>query len=82
LTAFREAQRVCDEAYLETKYLSQFDAVLSVEAQNRDFGATQYVHGLKRNRHIVDTFVRYAHEQGYIAKLPDVDALFAPVSND
>jgi 4,5-dihydroxyphthalate decarboxylase len=82
LTAFREAQSVTDESYLETKYLSQFDAVLSVEAQNRDFGATQYVHGLKRNRHIVDTFVRYAHEQGYIAKLPDVDTLFAPVSND
>ena len=82
LTAFREAQRVCDDAYREPKYLSTFDAVLSLEAQRRDFGATQYAHGLKRNRHIVETFVRYAHEQGYIAKLPDVDKLFAPVSND
>ena len=82
LTAFREAQRVCDEAYLEPKYLSTFDAVLNLEAQRRDFGETQYVHGLKRNRHIIETFVRYAHQQGYVAKLPDVDALFAPVSND
>ena len=82
LTAFREAQRACDEAYLEPKYLSTFDAVLTLEAQRRDFGATQYVHGLKRNRHIVETFVRYAHEQGYIKRPLDVDTLFAPVGND
>jgi 4,5-dihydroxyphthalate decarboxylase len=82
LAAFREAQRVCDEAYLEPKYLSEFDAVLNLEAQRRDFGETQYVHGLKRNRHIVETFVRYAHEQGYIKNPLDVDTLFAPVNND
>jgi 4,5-dihydroxyphthalate decarboxylase len=82
LTAFRDAQRVCDDAYLEPKYLSAFDAVLSLEAQRRDFGETQYVHGLKRNRHIVETFVRYAHQQGYTKKLLDVDTMFAPVSND
>ena len=82
LTAFREAQKVCNDAYLEPKYLSTFDAVLNLEAQRRDFGPTQYVHGLKRNRHIVDTFVRYAHEQGYIKKPLDVDKLFAPVGND
>jgi 4,5-dihydroxyphthalate decarboxylase len=82
LTAFREAQRVCDEAYLEPKYLSEFDAVLNLEAQRRDLGDTQYLHGLKRNRHIVETFVRYAHEQGYIKKPLNVDTLFAPVTND
>lgn len=82
LAAFREAQRVCDEAYLEPKYVTAFDAVLSLEETRRSFGATQYVHGLRRNRHIVETFVRYAHAQGYIAKLPDIDTLFAPVSND
>jgi 4,5-dihydroxyphthalate decarboxylase len=82
LTAFREAQRLCDESYLEPKYLSTFDAVLNLEAQRRDFGETQYVHGLERNRHIVETFVRYAHEQGYFKQPLDVDTLFAPVSND
>jgi 4,5-dihydroxyphthalate decarboxylase len=82
LTAFREAQQVCDDAYLEPKYLSTFDAVLNLEEQRRDFGPIQYVHGLKRNRHIVETFVRYAHEQGYIKKPLDVDTLFAPVGND
>ena len=82
LTAFREAQRLGDEAYLEPKFLSTYDAVLNLEEQRRDFGDTLYVHGLKRNRHIVETFVRYAHEQGYIKKLPNVDTLFAPVSND
>ena len=73
---------MCDQAYLEPKYLSAFDAVLTLEAQRRDFGATPYVHGLERNRHIIETFVRYAHEQGYVATLPDVDTLFAPVAND
>jgi len=82
LDAFREAQRQCDEAYLEPKHLSTFDAVLNLEAQRRDFGETQYVHGLKANRHIVETFVRYAHEQGYIAERPDVESLFAPVERD
>jgi 4,5-dihydroxyphthalate decarboxylase len=82
LTAFRAAQHVCDETYLEPKYLSTFDAVLNLEEQRRDFGPTQYVHGLKRNRHIIETFVRYAHEQGYVSKLPDVDTLFATVGND
>ena len=82
LAAFREAQQVCDDAYLEAKYLSEFDAVLNLEAQRRDFGQTQYLHGLKSNRHVVETFVRYAHEQGYIKKPLDVDTLFAPVNND
>jgi 4,5-dihydroxyphthalate decarboxylase len=82
LAAFREAQQVCDDAYREPKYLSPFDAVLSLEEQRHDFGETQYLHGLKRNRHIVETFVRYAHNQNYIKKLPDVDSLFAKVTND
>jgi 4,5-dihydroxyphthalate decarboxylase len=82
LTAFREAQRVCDETYLEPKYLSTYDAVLNLEEQRRDFGDTLYLHGLKRNRHIIETFVRYAHEQGYTKRLLDVDTLFAPVGND
>jgi hypothetical protein len=56
--------------------------VLNLEEQRRDFGDTLYVHGLKRNRHIVETFVRYAHEQGYIAERPNVDTLFAAVGND
>ena len=40
------------------------------------------MHGLKRNRHIVETFVRYAHEQNYIKNPLDIDKLFAPVTND
>jgi 4,5-dihydroxyphthalate decarboxylase len=82
LDAFRKAQQICDEAYLEPKYLSGFDEVLSLEESRRTFGETQYVHGLKHNRHIVETFVRYAHKQNYIKKLPDVDSLFAKVTND
>jgi 4,5-dihydroxyphthalate decarboxylase len=82
LAAFRQAQQICDESYLEPKFLSGFDQVLSLEEGRHTFGETQYVHGLKRNRHIVETFVRYAHKQNYIKTLPDIDSLFAAVSND
>jgi len=82
LAAFRKAQQICDEAYLEPKYLSGFDEVLSLEESRHTFGETQYVHGLKHNRHIVETFVRYAHKQNYIKKIPDIDSLFAKVTND
>ena len=49
----------------------------SAPAQRRDFGATQYVHGLKRNRHIVDAFVRYARTNrvGDQKSCLDVDTL-------
>ena len=77
-----KAQAICDEAYLEPKYLSGFDEVLSLEESRHTFGETQYVHGLKHNRHIVETFVRYAHKQNYIKKIPDIDSLFAKVTND
>ena len=80
--AFRAAQHVVDEAYLEPKFLSSFDAVLTLEKNRRDFGPTIYTHGLKSNRHIVETFVRYAHEQGYIKRLPAIDSLFAPITTD
>jgi 4,5-dihydroxyphthalate decarboxylase len=80
LTAFRKAQQICDEAYLEPKYLSSFDAVLNLEESRHTFGERQYVHGLEPNRHIVETFVRYAHAQNYIKTIPDVDSLFASVT--
>jgi 4,5-dihydroxyphthalate decarboxylase len=79
LRAFEEAQQRCDADYLEPKYLSAFDAVLTLGANRRDFGASPYVHGVDANRHVLETFVRYAHMQGYISEALDIDANFAPV---
>jgi 4,5-dihydroxyphthalate decarboxylase len=80
--AFREAQAVCDAAYREPKYLSAPDAVFTLEAQRQAFGAQPYSHGLRPNRHVLETFVRYAYEQGYIERIPAVDELFVPLADD
>ena len=38
-----------------------------------------YSHGIGPNRKVIETFVRYAHEQGYISRNLPVEELF--VSN-
>ena len=81
LTAFEEAQALVDESYMQPKYLSTFDGALSLVDQRRDFGSRQYVHGVEANRHTIETFVRYAHEQGYIDRSLDIDTLFAPIAS-
>jgi 4,5-dihydroxyphthalate decarboxylase len=79
LDAFRAAQAAVDEAYREPKFLSFPGALGALEAQRALLGPTLYTHGLEGNRHVLETFVRYAHEQGYIKRRLDVDGLFAPV---
>ena len=80
--AFREAQNVCDETYLQPANISLFDGVVTVNETRRDFGDQPYTHGLRANRHILEPFVRYALEQGYITKLPALDDIFVPVDDD
>jgi 4,5-dihydroxyphthalate decarboxylase len=76
--AFMEAQRVCDEFYLaSSKHLSFPEAVFFLEEQRAIYGTQPWSHGLGGNGHIIETFVRYAHEQGYIARVPKLEELFA-----
>ena len=77
--AFVEAQRQCDEVYqTDPKLMSLLDSVFVLEQQRAAYGATPYVQGLAANRKIVETFVRYAHDQGYISRRTPVEELFAP----
>jgi len=41
------------------------------------FGGDCFPYGLERNRHTVETFIRYLAEQGYIKTPPPVETLFA-----
>jgi 4,5-dihydroxyphthalate decarboxylase len=75
--AFRAAQRAADQDSLQPKYFSFLEAAFMMERQRRVFGKELYQHGLAANRHIIETFVRYANEQGYIDRRPAVDELFA-----
>lgn len=79
LEGFRAAQAAVDDAYREPKFLSFPGALGALEAQRALVGPTLYTHGLGGNRHVLETFVRYAHEQGYIDRRPDIDTLFARV---
>ena len=77
--AFRDAQRACtDYYYKNAKHVSFPSALFFMEEERRDYGPEPWVNGFAPTRHVIETFVRYAHEQGYIARRPAVEELFAP----
>jgi len=77
--AFVEAQKAADEMLQDDpKRYSYLDSVFIQEQQQAVYGSNPYQHGLKANRKIVETFVRYAHDQGYISRQIPVEELFVP----
>jgi 4,5-dihydroxyphthalate decarboxylase len=78
MTAFREAQRRVEEFYYaDPKHLTLPGALFALEEDRATFGGDPWTHGLEPNRHVLETFVRYAHQQGYIARRPALEELFA-----
>ncbi len=78
---FLESQRLADEPLqLDSKRMSLMDASFIFEQQRAAYGQNPYSHGLKANRHIVETFARYAHQQGYTTRTLPVEELFAPAT--
>ena len=78
--AFAQAQRIAYDgltitAALKTMLPFQID---QVERVQREMGADWWPYGLEPNRHVLDTFLRYHHEQGLSARRLTVDELFAP----
>lgn len=43
-------------------------------------GEDFWSYGVQPNRHVIETFIRYAHEQGMISRRPEPEELFAPES--
>ncbi len=75
--AFSEAQRQCDAYWLaDEKHLSFGDAVFYLEQHRAAYGTNSWVQGLLPNRHVIETFLRYAHEQGYTARRLSIEELF------
>jgi hypothetical protein len=57
-------------------------AVLILEEEEEVFGDNPWSHGLTvQNQVVLEKFVQYAHEQGYIPERPPLGELFAPVGN-
>ncbi|OGA47988.1 MAG: hypothetical protein A3G25_20395 [Betaproteobacteria bacterium RIFCSPLOWO2_12_FULL_63_13] len=76
--AFRASQALCDAYYQQDpKRLSLPGAAFIVEEERRDYGANPWSHGLAGNRETVETFIRYAHEQGYIDRPIPIEEFFA-----
>jgi 4,5-dihydroxyphthalate decarboxylase len=77
--AFMDAQRLCDPACLtDPKLVSSADAIFHQEQDRAVYGLNSWVHGVAPNRQNIETFVRYAHEQGYTARRLSIEELFPP----
>ena len=75
---FKEAQRLCEDFYYaDPKHLTLPRAIFLLEEERSLFGPNPWGHGLNPNRHNLETFVRYAYEQGYIPRAPALEELFA-----
>jgi 4,5-dihydroxyphthalate decarboxylase len=82
LSAFTEAEKLCRKSYDYAKRLAFPSAVLILEEEDETFGANPWVHGLTpENKVVLEKFVQYANEQGYISLRPPLSELFAPVGN-
>ncbi len=78
--AFSEAKRVCEETMYKYSALKSMLAwsIAEMEEERETLGDDAWPYGLDTNRHVLETLVRYAHEQGLIKKRLDLDSLFAP----
>ena len=80
LNAFTEAEKVCRQSYDYAKRSAFPSAVLILEEEEAVFGDNPWAHGLTvENQVVLDKFVQYAEEQGYIPYRPKLSDLFAPV---
>jgi 4,5-dihydroxyphthalate decarboxylase len=80
--AFVEAEKICRKAYEYPKRLALPSAVLVIEEEEEAFGKDPFQHGLTpQNRVVLEKFLQYAEEQGYISYRPNLTDLFAPVGN-
>jgi len=80
LKAFARAQRVVyDNLYNSAALVTMLPWQLAaVEETRRELGDDWWAYGFAPNRHVLDTFLRYHHEQGLSRRRLASEELFAP----
>ncbi len=78
--AFAESQRLIYKDLEETAALKAMLPWLSVHVEElkRTMGADWWPYGFESNRHVIETFLRYHHEQGLSKRRLQPEELFAP----
>jgi 4,5-dihydroxyphthalate decarboxylase len=76
--AFVAAQKQADECCWIEKMTSYVDSMFILEKQKAAYGDDPFRHGFAPNRKVMDDFIRYAHEQNYIARRMAPEELFVP----
>lgn len=74
--AFSESKQLCQESVYEFSMLAWL--IPEIEEQREIFGEDFWPYGLDANRHVLETLVQYAYEQGLIKKKVDLKSLFTP----
>lgn len=82
--AFAESKRICQESMYEFSALKYMLAwsIAEMEEEREIFGEDLWPYGLAANRHVLETLVQYAHEQGLLKSRLDLKSLFAPSTLD
>jgi 4,5-dihydroxyphthalate decarboxylase len=78
--AFEEARRQTVENLYTTSALTTMLPwqIAHVEEARRELGEDWWPYGFAPNRHVLDTFLRYHHEQGLSARRLEPEEVFAP----
>ena len=78
--AFTASQALTYEALRETAALKTMLPWQTsvVEETRREMGDDWWPYGLHKNRHVLETFLRYHHEQGLSKRLLQPEEMFAP----
>jgi 4,5-dihydroxyphthalate decarboxylase len=78
--AFVEAKRLASQQLLVSASLKTMLPwqIAAMEDTTATLGEDWWPYGVERNRHVIETFLRYHHAQGLSSRLLALDELFAP----
>jgi len=82
--AFCQAKNTLMQAYNQTHALHVTLPWMhnEIERTQKALGTDWWPYGVQKNRHVLETFLRYHHEQGLSQRLMTIEELFAPETLD